>query len=908
MAKRCAILVGIDGYEFRPLASAVNDVISIRDALVGLDDPSLPKIVQMADVTLLATPEPGKAGPCGSLPATRHAILAELKAHYDNPDPAEFLLVYFAGHGLVTSPDGRVRETLILPSDVPDPEDGRNMICIDELLRLFAERGPRQQVWIVDACRDMPYKSRPRGYEIHWPEQPPPGVRAQAKIFAVAQGGTALSEAGGQGRFTTHLVAGLAGRGCAADYVPGRGHCVTVQSLYTYTVRRVREALVGYDDWTRAVQQPQLENAGPVIDPLRDLIPPPPCRFVVTVQPLEAEPAVDLALEVQAGLPVKGWPPEAPPRIYELRAALRPGMEREGWGKPRPVLSAVDLREEESAIIEVPRVVPPSERDGVTAAVPEVIAHGLLSEVRSSQGLAPLVGAALFSLVAQKLPVAWVLAGSCLIWAFLDPLISSFKQALVRVSRKPVYRSFQVPRSKYLPTTTELGIAPLETRHRSGGPLTGVARLTVGARDPGLTVHLIRIAAPWEQVHAAPNEPLGVAPGPWEVLLRLGPDTVAATRIVLGDGEERTVAAVAQITPVTAALLPPDTQNAYAPETVSFAEKIGPVQAAILPTLLPLLALKPFDTQQYFASTLQHLSVAVLGNGPPPLMDHFEPFLLGIGAPPFSVTIAFDGSWPDAGLHDILSRTNTAGASLIWTEARRIKLYVGNLRGPRETVSIQFGSRAVLDVAAPAVPGGVTVVTVTLWSDGRLDSSICIFRLPMGRSWEPQLPGPDSPETIARAVALGSRWFQDGANLEEGFDEVVTNVANAKWFDPILGALAFHARDRRLAAESTRLNEPPAEHLWQMREIIRRNMAAHFPDLPDSRVIAALKRDIAARRRALMALLDDENLGQPVLTASLHHLAAAAIEAGRNRHWAVQRLDRIPPGQVYNAVRIEPEG
>jgi uncharacterized caspase-like protein len=257
----------VDGYTFRPLTSAVNDALALRDALVSRSTPALPPVVSDDDVALLLTPAPDAPAVEGAATATRDAILAALRPHYDASNPAAFLLVYFAGHGLAVSPDGRVRHTLILASDVTGPEDGRNMISLTELLNLFAERGPLQQVWIVDACRDMPYQRRPRGYENDWTEQPAMGPRAQVAIFAVAQGGTALSEIGGQGRFTSHLIRGLAGAGSAADYLAGRGHCVTAQSLHEYARRRVSEALEGYDDWTRTIQEPQIMQTSRTLEP-----------------------------------------------------------------------------------------------------------------------------------------------------------------------------------------------------------------------------------------------------------------------------------------------------------------------------------------------------------------------------------------------------------------------------------------------------------------------------------------------------------------------------------------------------------------------------------------------------------------------------------------------------------------
>lgn len=156
LTQRRAILIGVDGYTFKPLTSAVNDAIAMRDALVSRTS-TLEPIFDEKDVVLLVTPQTGGSPIPSAVQATRDNIVTELRAQYECEDPISFLFVYFAGHGLTASPDGRVRETIILPSDVTEPEDGRNMISLTELLSLFSERGPRQQVWIVDACRDMPY-------------------------------------------------------------------------------------------------------------------------------------------------------------------------------------------------------------------------------------------------------------------------------------------------------------------------------------------------------------------------------------------------------------------------------------------------------------------------------------------------------------------------------------------------------------------------------------------------------------------------------------------------------------------------------------------------------------------------------------------------------------------------------
>jgi hypothetical protein len=810
MADHRAILIGVDGYGFRPLLSAVNDAVAMRDALTSRSTPELAPIFRDEEVILLAAPSIGGSSPERARPATRSEILGVLKTYYDSPEPLGFLLVFFAGHGLTASPDGRVRETLILPSDVTGPEDGRNMICLTELLTLFAERGPRQQVWIIDACRDMSYERRPRGYSIEWGEQAAQGPRSQVAIFAVAQGGTALSSAGGQGRFTGHLLKGLAGTGAAADHIPGLGHCVTAQSLHEYVKRRVAEALEGYDDWTRAIQLPQIYQNNSTVDPLRKLPAPPPRQFSVTVRPTEARPAVSLALEVQYGLPVSGWPPQAPPRVYELRARLLPGMEELGWEEPRPAISAVDLREQESAVIDVGRQAP-----------------------------------------------------------------------------KPSFPSGPMPLP---PTTNERGIGSANTIKQEAAPSSrgllymSPAVLTVLAADALARARVRRAEAPWDEYDRKVNTPIKLDAGTWDVMISLGDEVISATRIILNQGELRTVQAVAQITPATAAILPPQ-QTADGGELLPFSvtpsETIGPMQGTILPTLLPLLALKLFDTQQTILHQFRHLDIPLLGT---PKVDDS----------PLAVAIALDG-FREPKVPPILR-----GSAPTWIERNsRVTLSVAWKREDGDTATIEVSGHRT-NIAAPRLPGGVTVIGAISWPDGRLELSVGIFRLPVGTSWDPNASHVPAGR-IARALALAVPLFRTGANFADVSEPVLNEIAYAKWIDPTLGALAFHAYDYGLAASHS---SPDLAAHWDDRETIRRNLQLRFGNLPDSRIIAALHPDAPSRRDALVALLKDAELGQPVLTASLAHLARAARESGRDDHWAVARFDRIVPGQVFNAIRL----
>ena len=532
-----AIIVGVDGYGFAALSSAVNDAVAVFKALTSGGPGDAPPIVPDAgDVTLLASPAPGQVAPPGSLPATQDNILDALRPLYAEATAFNRLIFYFSGHGMTASRDGRVGVPLILPSDVLDPERGKKMISVQDLLDLFSQRGPMQQLWIIDACRDMPYERRPRGWEIDWPDELGQGKRAQAAIYAVSQGGKALSVAGGQGRFTGHLLNALQGKGSAADYVPELGHCVTVHSLYDYLSRRSMESLAGYDDWTRTVQAPDSQFSGLALKPLKWIPRLLPKNFSVQTRPPEALANLDLLLEFERGVPLSGWPPTAPQRLFELRASLKPGAD-ELWQAPQPEVLMVDLREVSEVTLDVAR----------------------------------------------------------------------------NLSRRAARQQESSAPRKNLVTTGSDGSSGFmqDSSVSSSAAENKQAIIHVKAADGPTRVRLKRAEYPWTVLpQAAPNMDIVLDPGAWDLQTTLGDEVISSTRLLLAPGERRTMASVAQISPLVASLLPPPhgADDDGPPEVVMPSETIGPMQGAILPTLLPLLALKPFDTESTVLRRLAPIS------------------------------------------------------------------------------------------------------------------------------------------------------------------------------------------------------------------------------------------------------------------------------------------------------------
>ena len=806
-----AIVVGVDGYAFNPLSSAVNDAVAFRDALVEPLEGEQVGLVEPSDVTLLAAPRDGESMPVGAQLATRAAIERALKPYYTGDLHAERLIVYFAGHGMVaTSADRRGRESIILPVDVSSTDDGRDMLCLDELLRLFSERGPMQQLWIVDACRNMPYEKRPRGYDLSWTEESPLSLRAQVAIFAVSPGGEAPAERGGQGQFTRHLIKGLRGDGCATDYVLGEGYAVTAQSLHEYVAKRVEEGLKGWDEWTRSIQRPDIRPSGPSLQLLRRVRDPAPRDFAVDIRPPDAVGAVDVALEIQAGIRVPGWPSQAPPRRYELKATLLAGMDREGWGQPTPESRVVDLREEDSAIIDVPR----ADAEGIATRSGHLKAH---------------MGESLFT-------------------------------------------------SQFLSTPAS-----------GSKPDSKKAYLSVQAADAPTRIHARRIEYPWTEMKGLlPNKEIELEPGTWEVQARIGDEVLSTERLILSGGQSRQLSLQAQVTPVLAELLPRTAFESDVPETVRPSESIGPMQAAILPTLLPLLAIKPYDYARQILRQFDHLNI--------PLLD---PFFLWAPWDGASVAIAFEGERPEVPYTAEIEMSRFAWFS---TDGA---LSIQNVLVPpdRTTVSIQL-PKCRVDIAAPKMSEGITAIALIVRPDGRVQSSISVFRRPLGRIWpQPYFDDPHlKPELISRAIALAVPLYRAGADLRDYDHRFLSEFASAKWIDPVMGALAFHSGRRQLLAANRGKHSDSTGQLHGLLEEIQRNMVSFFEELPDSRVIGALHEDRNRQRESMAALLRDNSLGQPVLSASLFALADAALDLDMKEHWAVDRADRIEPGEVFNQI------
>ncbi|HVT29836.1 MAG TPA: caspase family protein [Lacipirellulaceae bacterium] len=847
MAQR-ALLIGIDDYPFAQLTSCVNDAKAMRDVLIKLG------LFREEECTLMISP----SGPNREAIPTREHILEWLLECYDADPLLERLLVYFAGHGLsvrLGREADSLRTVLVSAGVTTLKNAGAKLIDFDELIGRFARRGAREQYWIIDACRNLPPdRILPNVATIGW-DLPPHDITAEATemaravLYAVAPLGQAAAAKGGHGLLTGYLLEGIecsgaAQWGASGWYEEDRGTwLISLESLGDYAKRHIQSAYPG-NAWEIEYQLPRVWSGEVKPGPLRDAGALPDRLFGLFVEPAEAASAIAASLSVKRNK-VAEWPPRAngeavplPPERYRLAAALSP--DAHGWQAPRIDNPIVDVREVDRITLRVSATAPAVPYVGLETS-PEGITDPL-------SGAPPVANAAVTETTVTP--------------HFVDDRPRGRFRGGVSFLVTPEWGHYEMPR----PT------------------------LTVRAIDPGASVRLTRLSGGREQRIEPVNERIPMAEGLWRVEIMLGDEVIAVREEDIASGQDYEVSATAQITPALAALLPHPEQAASEAVTnprLSYtpSESIGPMQGAILPTLLPMLALKPFDARN-----------AVLQSFSPRLKI---PLSAAHSKAPASFAVAFDGPWsgsiPDRANQLTLSAGGTA--QRVWQDrSGRVSIFMQN--GPRDTdgMRLSLPGWGELDTALPRVDDHCSTVAVTLWQDRRWDLSVSLFVLPPG-SDESVRPG-----RLARALTLAARLYRARAILDDVDYDVFSRIAYGSWGDPVLGALGWFGRFRRLTTAET-LTDQARTDFAQRQKGVHDFLVSRVPDLTDTRVIQAVSEE-TDRENALDALLDDTALGNPVLAEPLAILARHALARNRTEHWSVSRFQQLASEAVFNAIRL----
>jgi hypothetical protein len=381
-----AIVVGVDDYAENPLTSAVNDAMAFGSALSSLD------LVPAADVRMFTAPVR-----LGSELATKKNIKDCLWEYYSGARRADRLYFYFAGHGMSVYGDvtRSVTRSVIVPCDVRNLDrDGDNLISVDELVDRFRLVGPAEQLYFIDACRDLPYDRHPDPGTLGWAAVDPIAARAQAVLYAVSPLGKAISERDGMGVFTTHLIDALHGRGVALDYSePRDAYVVTAQSIRAYVRGKVEGLVSTKPLWERQYMLPELHAPDPPMTMLREVGQVDPVDLTVHVEPDDAADKTAVRLwKSRFWLQDLSWPPNGnhsavriDPQWYRLEATSEVGT-------ADPAKLTVDAREVSEVTIHIQSAETPTSR---ATSDTGIVAPGLVSVVAAPTEAFRGVGAGL---------------------------------------------------------------------------------------------------------------------------------------------------------------------------------------------------------------------------------------------------------------------------------------------------------------------------------------------------------------------------------------------------------------------------------------------------------------------------------------------------------------------------------
>lgn len=195
---RKALVVGINDYPSAPLRGCVNDANAMANIL-GTNGDGSPNF----DIKLKTSPD---------RTVTRSSLRAEIEALFSgDPDAA---LLYFSGHGVVTSVGG-----FIVTTDFEKYDEG---VSMDEILNRANHSEAKDKIIILDCCHSGAFGS---------PTIVGSNVAQLSEglsVLTASRDSESALEINGSGVFTALVVNAL--QGGAADL---RGH-ITPGSIYAY--------------------------------------------------------------------------------------------------------------------------------------------------------------------------------------------------------------------------------------------------------------------------------------------------------------------------------------------------------------------------------------------------------------------------------------------------------------------------------------------------------------------------------------------------------------------------------------------------------------------------------------------------------------------------------------------------
>lgn len=284
--------------------------------------------------------------------ATREFASEDFRGAMSQPDgmltDGQFLVVYFCGHGVVSREGStQIQQLLVLPEAT---KTQLRCIAIPNWQDLFHGNGWerfRQQLWVVDACRDQWSNAMPTTLD-KWVPGKVYEVK-QCSMFSCGTGETAAITSDQGPRFTRELITTLKSRSPAdrdwPDFVEAFNEAAT--RLRDESSSSQDPVLLMGADWSGSTLMPAPDLAAQLLGHLADLSWPNkdflPYLKRVDIQSEFAEPldlgrAVDRICNLMA---VRGLPPVLEFAARVARAADSPTLE--DWVKSR--LSAQQMAE-----------------------------------------------------------------------------------------------------------------------------------------------------------------------------------------------------------------------------------------------------------------------------------------------------------------------------------------------------------------------------------------------------------------------------------------------------------------------------------------------------------------------------------------------------------------------------------
>lgn len=376
-----------------------------------------------------------------------------------------------------------------------------------------------------------------------------------------------------------------------------------------------------------------------------------------------------------------------------------------------------------------------------------------------------------------------------------------------------------------------------------------------------------------------------VPPGFYRVSFRIGPDVFSTTEFEVATGETVRVTPTAGTSPI----LRDSSLSINSGEAALVSETIGAIQAAVVPTMLPMIGLKLFDVTGTLFSRLQSAVPTI------------EPSQFGPS--PLALVIAIDGHGWARPAPDVLTDVRVAldGGAAVGLQPlqapgfERVGFAAAAAPGRSFKITLSSPDLGSVVLASAALRRRATIVTLRFTPDGQLDVSQNLLRLP-GQTYDDE-PDPNVPPgRLIRQLQLGQKLYQSGelvASAETTDLELINMMFYAKWTDPILSCMAFFALD-----DAAKVNQAARERWAHWVPQVATNLRKYFADLPDSRVVFGLS--FTAERDALFEELLQKG-EVPVLARSAKALVtyrrgltgAAATKLGPSAAALEQFVDRI---------------